>query len=170
MASLFGQYKPIKQFIPPQFTILDSASGDLNKDGIKDLVLILKDTLMEKFNSDMIRPLMLLQGNKEGLFTLLGRNDSIVLCFGCGGVFGDPYQGITIRNGYFSIEHFGGSSWRWTRIITFRYVKKVKGFYLHRDAGQSWQTFDLDKTTENLYNKTDFGRLLFDKYSYHKNW
>lgn len=165
----FGQYKRLKEIIPTDFTILDSASGDLNKDGVKDLVLILKNKY-EKSNTDTTRPLLLLQGNKAGQFKLIARNDSVVLCFGCGGVFGDPYQGITIKNGYFSIEHYGGSNWRWTRIITFRFDPKTKSFYLHRDAGQSWHISDPNKTTENLYNKTDFDKLSFDKYSYDKDW
>lgn len=164
-----GQYKSLKQIIPTNFTILDSTSGDLNKDGIKDLVLILKNNY-EKFNSDTTRPLLLLQGNKIGQYKLIARNDSVVLCMGCGGVFGDPYQGITIKRGFFSIEHFGGSSWRWTRIITFKFDTKSKRFYLHRDAGQSWHTSDPNKTTKNIYNKTDFDNLPFYKYSYNKNW
>jgi hypothetical protein len=165
----FGQFKSLMQIIPTDFTILDSTSGDINKDGVKDLVLILKNNY-EKFNTDTTRPLLLLQGNKVGQYKLIARNDSVVLCMGCGGVHGDPYQDITIKNGYFSIEHFGGSSWRWTRIITFRFDTKTKSFYLHRDAGQSWHTSDPNKTTENLFNKTDFDKLSFGKYSYNKNW
>ena len=164
----FGQFKNLRQFIPTEFSILDSASGDINKDGINDLVLILKNNY-EKFNSDTTRPLLLLKGNKVGQYKLIARNDSTVLCMGCGGVFGDPYQGITIKNGYFSIEHYGGSSWRWTRIITFRYDLKTNQFVLHRDAGQSWHTSDPNKTTENIFSKEDFNKLTFDKFSYSKN-
>lgn len=164
----FGQYQTLQRFIPTDFTILDSASGDLNKDGIKDLVLILRNNY-EKFNYDTTRPLLLLEGNKFGQYRLIARNDNIVLCLNCGGVHGDPYQGITIKNGYFSIEHFGGSGWRWTRIITFKFDTKRKGFYLHRDAGQSWHTSDPNKTTENLFNKNDFDKLSFKRYSYSKN-
>jgi hypothetical protein len=164
----FGQYKNLEEFIPTDFTILDSSSGDINKDGINDLVLILKNKY-ENFNTDTTRPLLLLQGNKFGKFKLITRNDSVVLCMGCGGVFGDPYQGISIKNGFFSIEHYGGSGWRWTRIITFKFDIKKQCFYLHRDAGQSWHTSDPNKTTENLFNKNDFGKISFDKYSYNKN-
>ncbi len=167
--NLFGQFKDLNKIIPTGFTILDSTSGEINKDGIKDLVLILKNNL-EKFNYDTTRPLLLLERNKLGQFKLIARNDNVVLCLNCGGIFGDPYQGITIKKGYFSIEHFGGSNWRWTRIITFKFDTKTKNFYLHRDAGKSWHTSDPNKTTENLFSKTDFGKLTFDKYSNIKNW
>lgn len=165
----FGQYKKLKQFIPADFTILDSASGDLNKDGIKDLVLILRNNY-ENLNADTARPLLLLQGNGAGQYKLLARNDSVVLCMGCGGVHGDPYQGITIKNGYFSIENFGGSGWRWTRIITFKFDPKTRSFYLHRDAGDSWYISEPDKKTGNLFNQEDFDKLTFDKFSYNKSW
>lgn len=164
-----GQFQSLTKFIPVDFTILDSASGDINKDGIKDLVVILRNKY-ENFNTDTTRPLLLLEGNTKGQYKLIVRNDSVVLCMGCGGVHGDPYQGITIKNGYFSIEHFGGSGWRWTRIITFKFEIKTKQFILHRDAGQSWHISDPNKTTENLFNKEDFDKLTFERFSYNKKW
>ena len=130
-------------------------------------MVILKNN-QEDINADTTRPLLLLIGHGKGLYKLVERNDSIVLCKGCGGMFGDPYAGITIKNGFFSIEHYGGSNWRWTRIITFKYDIKLKQFVLHRDAGESYHTFDPNKTTRNIYNKEDFGQLLFSKYSYDK--
>ena len=160
----FGQYKDFRQFVPKDFTILDSSSGDLNRDGIKDMVMILKNKF-EKFNYDTTRPLILLQGNKNGQFRLISRNDHVVLCLGCGGVFGDPYQGITIKKGFFSIEHYGGSGWRWTRIVTFKYNAVKKQFYLHKDAGQSWHSSDPNQSTENIFNKEGYGKLHFEQYS-----
>ena len=151
------------------FSILDSASGDINKDGKKDLLVILKNNL-EETSGDTTRPLLILMGNGTGLYDLSDRNDSVVLCKACGGVFGDPYAGMTVKNNFFSIEHYGGSNWRWTRIITFRYDQKSKQVLLHRDAGDSFHTSDPDKTTLNLYNKEDFGKLSFSEYSYDKGW
>ena len=164
-----GQSQGLASFIPADFSILDSASGDFNKDGNKDLLVILKNNL-EETNGDTTRPLLILLGNEKGSYTFSGRNDSVVLCKACGGVFGDPYAGMTVKNNFFSIEHYGGSNWRWTRIITFRYDLKLKEVLLHRDAGDSFHTSDPGKTTTKIYNKEDFGILLFSKYSYGKGW
>ena len=164
-----GQSQTLASFIPADFSILDSASGDINKDGKKDLLVILKNNF-EETNGDTTRPFLLLLGSEMGLYFLSGRNDSVVLCKACGGVFGDPYAGMTVKNNFFSIEHYGGSNWRWTRIITFRYDLKSKQVLLHRDAGDSFHTSDPDKTTLNLYSKEDFGKLSFLEYSYYKGW
>lgn len=162
-----GQDSQFKSFVPNGFTVLDTTSGDLNQDGKADVVLILRNKL-EKENPDTTRPLLLLLGNGKGGYSLAARNDSAVLCLGCGGVFGDPYVRIAIKKNYFSIEHYGGSSWRWTRVITFKFDSKSKRFVLHRDAGYSWHASDSNKQTENIYSKADFGKLPFEKYSYEK--
>jgi hypothetical protein len=164
-----GQSKQLRELVPDGFTILDSASGDINRDGKKDWVIILKNDY-EEVNADTVRPLLLLLGSENGRYKLAERNDSVVLCKGCGGVFGDPYAGITVKNNFFSIEHYGGSSWRWTRIITFKYDIKTKQFVLHRDAGVSYHSSDPGKTTQNIHNKEDFGKMLFSKFSYEKVW
>jgi hypothetical protein len=164
-----AQSQTLASFIPDGFSILDSASGDINKDGRKDLLVILKNNV-EETNGDTTRPLLILTGSGTGLYDLSGRNDSVVLCKACGGIFGDPYAGMTVKNSFFSIEHYGGSNWRWTRIITFRYDVKLKQVLLHRDAGDSFHTSDPTKTTTNIYNKEDFGKLLFSNYSYGKGW
>lgn len=162
------QFQPLKSLIPINFTILDSASGNLNNDRFKDLILILKYCNKNE-NADTIRPLLLLEGNNQGLYKIIARNDSVVLCKSCGGVFGDPYEGISIKKGVFSIEHRGGSRWRWTRIITFKFDKTSNQFMLYRDAGVSYDSSNPDKKPEDqLYNKNDFGRLQFSKYSYEK--
>ncbi|HZH36685.1 MAG TPA: hypothetical protein VEX65_05385 [Flavisolibacter sp.] len=160
--AVFGQNKSIQNFIPAGYILLDSASGDLNRDSYRDLVLVLKKN-GEEDSVDVPRPLLLLQGSATG-YSLAGRNDNVVLCYSCGGVFGDPYQGITIKNGYFSLEHYGGSSWRWTRIITFRYDAKGKQFRLHRDAGASFHTAEPDNQEQVLYHPERFGKTWFTQY------
>ncbi len=158
-----------KDLVPQGFTILDSASGDLNRDGLKDYVVILKNDHEDEIG-DTTRPLLLIMGRTGGSFKLQERNDNVVMCKNCGGVFGDPYAAIVIKNNYFSIEHYGGSNWRWTRVITFRFDAKTKSFLLHRDAGTSWHTSDIEKTGEHVYRKQDFGKIVFSRYTNEAGW
>ncbi|MBL7761016.1 MAG: hypothetical protein JNK08_10015 [Sediminibacterium sp.] len=160
----YGQFQPLQSYIPKGFTLMDTASGYLNKDGYRDLVMILKNDL-ENEVGDTSRPLLLLEGSKDGQYRLFARNDNVVLCKECGGVFGDPYDGITIKKGFFSIAHYGGSSWRWSRIITFKFNKEKNQFILSRDAGVSYHSSNPNKITTELYNKKDFHRVTFLQYT-----
>lgn len=87
-------------FIPRGYELLDSKSGDLNQDGIMDYVIICKNP-KEDEEEDAKRPLMILHGNPNGSLTLIERNDNIVLCFLCGGAWGDPYEGMTLKKTFF---------------------------------------------------------------------
>lgn len=150
--------------LPEGFEILDSLSGNLNLDTCPDAIVLLKvkgeDTLY-----DVCRPLLIFLGDPNGKMKLAARNDSVVLCRSCGGVFGDPYESSVIKDGYFSIQHYGGSNWRWTRIITFKYNKEKNTFVLHRDAGESYHTMDPEKTEAIVSNKKAYGVLPFKKFS-----
>ena len=160
----------IQLFIPSGYSILDSASGDMNNDRVKDLILILKNNneSIENNYDELIRPLLILHGTKNNNYTLFAKNDSVVLCSICGGVFGDPYEAITIKNNFFSIEHYGGSNWRWTKIITFKYNEKVKKYILHKDAGASYHTSTPDVQTEIKTKQAYWGKQLFTKYSFNQ--
>jgi hypothetical protein len=113
---------------------------------------------------DSVRPLILLAGTNNGSYKVISRNDRVVYCRGCGGVMGDPYQAIVIKNGYFSIEHYGGSGWRWTRIITFKYDSKDTQFKLHRDAGEWFHAAEPEKVKVNIFNKDLYGKQSFAEY------
>ena len=165
----YGQSQILESFIPAGYSILDSASGDINKDAKKDVLLILKNN-EEENSGDTVRPLLVLFGGGKNFYELASRNDSVVLCKACGGVFGDPYAGMSVKNNFFSIEHYGGSNWRWTRIITFRYDVKTGKIYLHKDAGESFHVDDPGKTKPYSYTKEDYEKLLFPNYSYDKIW
>jgi len=158
--SMFSQTIDWSKFITKDYVILDTVYGDLNRDGLTDAILILKYK-EEKVDSGTVRPLLILEGQKDGSLKLVERNDSIVLCFGCGGVFGDPYSKTVITKNYFSIEHYGGSSDRWARIITFKYDMKTKQYLLHKDTEEHTKTTDPDyneiiNNNEDQWNKTKF--------------
>lgn len=168
-----AQNKSIQAFIPKQYSLLDSASGDLNLDAYPDLVLILKkdgeDTSSDVIDHPEKRPLLFLTGKADGSWQLAARNDNSVCCVDCGGVYGDPYNKIVIKNGYCSIEHYGGSNWRWTRIITYKYDKASGKWFLHKDGGESYHVTDPEKTEEHVRSKKDFGIVPFEKFDIYKD-
>jgi hypothetical protein len=154
-----------RSFIPQGYNVLDSAFGNLNKDAYTDLLLILKSDT-ENMNPDTTRPVLVLAGTASGNFRLLARGDHAVLCANCGGVFGDPYQRIVIKNGFFSLEHYGGSGWRWTRVITFRYDPSTSIFRLHRDAGVSFHASEPNNQTSLVHQKKNYGKVTLNDYTY----
>jgi hypothetical protein len=158
---------PLAEFVLEGYSILDTIFGDLNKDAKEDCALILKSKEEEKEKSfeEINRPLLLLLGTKEGKFELAARNDRVVYCKQCGGVFGDPYTGVTIKNGYFSVEHYGGSNWRWTRVITFKYDEKKKKWFLSRDGGDSFHTSEPEKVETQIKTTKDFGVISFEEFN-----
>lgn len=158
----------LRTFLPKGHRIRDFAYGDLNKDDHKkDVVLIAYDPKAERDESggEAKRPLIILTRGADGKLKKESRNDNVVLCFDCGGAMGDPYQSIAIKNGYFSIEHFGGSSTRWTEIITFRYHADKKNWYLHKKGGESFSAHEPEKVLESSVATTkDFGEVKFADY------
>ena len=106
----------LKNFILKGYEVLDITKGDLNRDAYPDAIMVLFKK-GERETSDVIehpekRPLLILIGQANKSYKLAARSDNAVYCVDCGGQMGDPFTGITIKNGYFSVEHYGGSGWR----------------------------------------------------------
>ena len=151
----------IAEFTPATWNMMNTMTGDLNRDAYTDLLMIVRD------DSDTTRRLLVLIGDADGNFTRAAENANVVMCKECGGVWGDPYDGLAIKNGYFSVEHYGGSSWRWTKIITFKYNEAQKTWLLHRDAGVSFHTSDPEgKEEEIVEHQEEYGKLKFADYKY----
>jgi hypothetical protein len=173
-----GSLKPppnLSHFLPEGYSILDTARGDLNLDSIPDMLLLLHKTTLTREDSiaedsateSLVRPLVILIGNKDGTFTYRVENDYAVMCRKCGGAFGDPYSGLVIKKGYFSADHYGGSRERWSASVTFKYDKRADDWFLHKNGGSSYDQFDDEKSsTEWVKTKKDFGVIRFEDFRY----
>ncbi len=154
---------PISSFVPSGYEILSETKGDLNKDAQDDAILILKKS---DEADDSKRPALILIGVDGNGYEKAAENDNAVLKLGDGGAMGDPFSGVTIKDGYFTLEHMGGASERWNRFITFKYDATDKKFYLHKDTIEGFNT---DKPDKVLYNHTkttkDFGKVAFEDFS-----
>ena len=157
----------VSKVIPKGYSVLKFKKGNLNRDKIADAILILKHDKEEE-KEDTKRLLYILVGTKNGDFKVVKKSSSAVLGVQDGGMMGDPFQDVAIKNGYFSVEHYGGSSWRWSRIVTFKYNKSKKNWFLHKDGGDSYHSSEPDKVTTKIKTVKDFGVLSFEKYDIQK--
>ena len=157
----------VKSFILKGFEALDYVAGDLNGDKKPDAILILKipgeDTIMEESPT---RPFLLLIRQADGKLQKLVRNDSIIMCRQCGGVFGDPYNGIKLTPSGFNLSFYGGSSWRWSYNYQFVYRATGKSWFLLKEKQSNYHAGDPEKTMKNIViTESEAGPVTIDKFN-----
>jgi hypothetical protein len=113
-------------YIPKGMALFDQISGDLNRDGIVDLVLMIKGTDKSMFIQDEYRGE--LDRNRRGIIVLFKREQGYELasknpdCFSSeneeGGVYYPPELTLDIRKGKLYVEYRHGRYGYWT--YTFR--------------------------------------------------
>lgn len=126
------------------------ARGDLNKDGIEDVALVLfnnwesKDNWIDQ-NSDKLpkRLLVILFGTQSG-YQQAAKSSNAIMCKSCGGVFGDPFAGISISNNVLEIYHYGGSAWRWSYTHKFRFQNN-NWFLIGKTSNSFWSVLQCEK-------------------------
>jgi hypothetical protein len=157
----------LSKFIPKGYALLDTAMGDLNLDKFQDMILVLKAIGEDTANDEagFNRPLLILLGHADHTFSLAARNDHVVYCFQCGGIFGDPYDGVEIKKGLFTVHHFGRSNDRWFNDITFKYSKDMGTWCLFRIVNKGWNVANLEKIDSTIKTKKDFGIVSFAKFT-----
>lgn len=166
-------------WVPAGFQVKDTLSGNLNLDSLTDWLLVLsrpgEDTLTESqyaVDGQVKRKLLILTGQPDNSYKLAAESDNAVYCAQCGGMLGDPYQQLAIKQGYFSVEHYGGSRLRWTHIITFKYDRADSTWYLYKDGHQGFEILEdgtEKKTSEKVRTAKDFGKLSFAEYDIYKD-
>ena len=163
-----------KSLIPTGYELLDSATGNLNLDSIDDLLLVVKikneQQESEKTDSIVKRLLIIATGNIDKTYTAKRQNKNIILCAFCGGAMGDPFAALVIKNGFFSVEHYGGSSWRWSRTTTFRFNTKENDWLLHKDGIENFHSSEPGKSSSKLKTSKETGRVLFSDFDIYKEY
>lgn len=137
--------------------------GDLNGDGREDFILALEKESPAK-DADGLpvrqRPLLILLRGADGKLTLAKRNERIIMCSQCGGLFGDPFEGITAGRNTFTVEHYGGSAWRWSYSYKFNYSRIDRTWQLVRVEDYSYHTSDPNKGNLKIYTPPKhFGKI-----------
>ncbi len=173
----------VSKFIPKGYVPLDTAIGDVNQDGINDLLLVVRgkgeDTVFYPTDEEYKehRSLSILLGQQDGSYIQARRNDNLVMCINCSGVVrSDPFTGLKIKNGFFSVEHgVAEGPQHWETVTTFKYDREKKEWYLFKIGSVSQfpnddtaPNADAMKTYTETKTKKDFGLIPFEKYDLDK--
>ena len=147
----FSQSKELpaeaKSFVVKGYEMMDYITGDLNADKKADAILVLKIKGEDTMTDEVNRPFIILIRQSNGKLKLEKRNDSAVMCYHCGGIFGDPYESTTIANGGFTLNFYGGSNDRWGYDYFFSYDAKKKNWMLVKEKDVSYRSTDPENTT-----------------------
>lgn len=152
----------VRPFIPARHCAIEVASADLDRDGRTDYVVVVAPVRAAGDTSgaeEVPRPLLVLVAAPGGL-RLAARSDRAVMCAECGGMMGDPFMGISARAGGFTVEHYGGSAWRWTAHYAFAYSRGNRTWDLVRVEQESFHAAEPEVVKRQVAKPPrDYGRI-----------
>lgn len=134
----------ITDFIPKGYKLFEKISGDLNKDGLDDCVLIIKATRKDGFERDYEGKLI--DRNRRGIIILFTEKDGYKLasknynCFSSenedGGNYFSPELGVIIKDSKLYLHYYHGRYGYWE--YCFRYQNSdfmLIGYEASHDRG-----------------------------------
>ena len=153
----------VKSFVERGTRVLAWERADLNGDNKDDYIIVLEKEKMQPSDPDMEsgqRPLLIVTRNSNGRLEVVKRNDKIVYCSQCGGMMGDPFVGVTVGRKTFTVEHYGGSAWRWSNSFTFNYSRIDNTWQLVEVKEESFHAGDPEGGESRRYTPPrDFGKI-----------
>lgn len=149
----------LERLLPKGSKLLDWQIADLNLDGRPD-ALAVYESAVEPPDDDGTRTLLIAIRQADGSLKVVKRNDKVVYCRQCGGVFGDPFESLSAAPGKLSVNHYGGSNWRWTNTFSFAYSRRDQTWQLVRVEESSFHTSAPNKMKNRTYKPPrDFGKI-----------
>lgn len=152
-------------FVGDGATILASQHGDLNGDGVQDVVLVLDYSKGSdhQLGEGVHRSLLLLIRDDAGQLRKARQNDAIVPCAKCGGIAGDPFGYVRVAEGAFTVLIEGGSRERWSDEYVFRYSAEEQDWLLDKAIHGVTDTITGEAELTELTRK-DFGVIRFEEF------
>jgi hypothetical protein len=160
--------KTLQSFIPKGWKLFEKAEGDLNKDGLADTAAVVEEDRrweIQDFGNAPGRILIILLKQKDGSFKLGISSLTTVLKADEGGVFGDPFDRISIKGGVLSLGFYGGSNYRWGYTYKFRFQNNgwfligVTQYNIYTGTGEyTTKDFNLSTGKESITKGIEGGK------------
>jgi hypothetical protein len=139
--------------VPAKYKSIAEASGDLDKDGIDEKVVIY-DMDLDTAQFDGVDREVVIFKNIRNNWAIWQRSVQAVGNSKSGGMNSDPFWEMQIKNGILIISQAGGSSWKWHRIDKYRFQNNafeligcVSGYGRICDY---WEEFDYNLSTGKI--------------------
>ena len=149
-------------------------TGDINEDHRPDFIAVFqeaqaRDTTAYEPRGFRYRRVALILNQGWPRLKLAATNDNVIDCIGCAhmAIF-DAYRGTTIKGPYFSFESTDGGCTRTMDVLTFRYSKAQKNWFLHKAGRDTMVCSDTTDQGEYHEEKTrrSFGEIAFSKFEF----
>lgn len=145
--------------IPENYKIVDTVTGDLDKDGTRELV-VAYDTRKAADEFESVPRELFIYKCSKGEWIVWKKSQQALYSSRDGGMMGDPFGELEIKNGILLISHFGGSSWKWGNTDKYRFADGE--FYLigytnfYGKPCEYWFDVDFNLTTGKMIVKKEY--------------
>lgn len=150
----YGQELPI----PDGYSVVDSVTGDLDNDFIAERVVAFNIGPENEYEG--VPRELIIYKRKNHQWTIWRRSSQALLGSQDGGMMGDPFGELEIKNGILLISQNGGSSWKWG--FTDKYRFQDDEFYLIGYSSifgkpcEYWEDVDFNISTGMFIVKKEF--------------
>ncbi|HEX2947920.1 MAG TPA: hypothetical protein VHT96_18430 [Clostridia bacterium] len=155
-----GLSEPIK--ISEVCSIIDYAAGSLDSDGYDELAVITENSeVPDEETGSASRWILILSRRGQERYEIVNYNPGFILSAEEGGVFGDPYNSISINDNILSVVHYGGSNYRWGYVHEFAYEGDTLRLLRLTETDEFTGT---GNGTETVYDFKESGLKQFAEY------
>ncbi|WP_027471518.1 hypothetical protein [Saccharicrinis fermentans] len=149
-------------------------NGDINNDKIDDYIVVMQSDIsnseLTSLSDTYERKVVLLETIENFPNVKISAiNSNLIDCSTCGGAgVGDPFQGITIKNNYFSFEQLYGACDKSFVVTTFKFDINSGKWYLHSIGSDNYSCRNVESGNVNVSHtskrKKDFGLIEFENF------
>ena len=133
------------------YELMAEVDGDLDKDGIPERVLVLETPYQTDWGTEREIHVYKI---RAGEWELWRSSSDAIMKSEEGGMMGDPFESIEIKNGILIVRHFGGSSWKWSNIDKYRWQNnefELIGYTTNYGKPcEYWEEFDFNLSTGKI--------------------
>lgn len=146
--------------IPKNYSIVDSIKGDLNNDGIDELVVAFNTQKESEDNFESVIRELIIYKKEKNEWTVWTKSKDALYGSRDGGMMGDPFEKIEVKKGHLFVSQSGGSSWKWGHTDQYRYQDGK--FYLigyisnYGKPCEYWTDVDFNLSTGKIILKKEY--------------